>query len=326
MVVERAIPLEDREGWDWALHDVPHVFGHTWGSAHAHSLTTGYRTFLYEARDGDARVVCPLVERPVGDRYDLAGPYGVGGLTGTASWPGLADRLAAFARARGYVSGFVTINPLFGDISYATAQDRSPVNDTYALDLSPGPEVMYRNLPRDRRRQLRTWRADLHEDRREPLAAFFCDVYARFMQRKNASEHHRFSPATLDALCALPGVFLLGAPADRPLEAVSVYGYTRHAGDALFSACIPGGERHSAALDWTAVHRLCDLGVPWLNLGGGLRRGDSLANYKRRFGAEGRSVWAIKAVYDPAAYAELCRRAGRDPEDRDIFFPPYRSG
>jgi hypothetical protein len=325
MLVERIIPLEDREGWERALEAVPHMFGHTWGSAHAHRLTTGHRTFLYEARDGASRVVCPLVERPVGDRCDLAGPYGVAGLAGTGPWSGVAGRLAVLAQGRGYVTGFITINPLFGDSSYAGEEKRTAVNDAYALDLALGPEALYREMSSGRRRELRTWRAALHEDHHAPLAAFFCDLHPRFMERKGAPGHHRLARATLEALCAQPGVFLLGAPAGGPLEAVSVYGYTRHAADRLFSAWLPGGERHSAALDWSAAHRLCELGIPWLNLGGGLRRGDSLAEYKRRFGPEARPVWAIREVYDRPAYVDLCRCAGRDPEDRDAFFPPYRS-
>lgn len=29
--------------------------------------------------------------------------------------------------------------------------------------------------------------------------------------------------------------------------------------------------------------------------------------------------------HDRSAFVDLRRRAGRDPEDRDGFFPPYRS-
>jgi hypothetical protein len=64
--------------------------------------------------------------------------------------------------------------------------------------------------------------------------------------------------------------------------------------------------------------------VPWFNLGGGMTPGDSLADFKARFGATPLPMRAVKAVYDPPAYEDLCRRHGADPGDRDGFFPAYR--
>ena len=326
MATERLISLDARPDWERALEAVPHTLGHTWGSAHAHSLTTGYHTFLYETSGEGRRVVCPLVERPVDGRRDVATPYGFSGLTGTGPWPGLAtDLLSGIARSRRYVSGYITLNPLFGDRSYAAPTELWLANHTYTLDLTQGLDALYRNLSTNRRRQLRDWRPDLHESDRGPLTSFFVQTYPAVMQRKRAASHYRFSEQTLTAICGLPSVFLLGARAHGRLEAVSVFGYTRHAGDFLFNAALPGGEHHSAAPIWSAVHRLVELSVPVLNLGGGLRPGDSLAEFKQRFGAQRLPMYALKRVYDHRAYAELCTRAGRDPAAHDGFFPPYRS-
>jgi hypothetical protein len=65
--------------------------------------------------------------------------------------------------------------------------------------------------------------------------------------------------------------------------------------------------------------------VPWLNLGGGMAPGDTLAEFKARFGASALPMRAVKAVYDRAAYVELCRQHGADPDDRNGFFPAYRN-
>ncbi len=40
MATERFIPFEARYGWERALEAVTHMLGHTWGSAHANTLTT----------------------------------------------------------------------------------------------------------------------------------------------------------------------------------------------------------------------------------------------------------------------------------------------
>ncbi len=325
MAAGRIISLQARSEWERALDAVPHMFGHTWGFAHAQSLTRGDRSFLYEMRGDGVRAVCPLVERPVDDRRDIATPYGFSGLAGTAAWPGLEGLLAELASRRRYVAGYITVNPLFGDESYGAPKERHLTNHTYTLDLTQDLEILHSNLSTNRKRQLRDWRPDLHESYREPLADFFVDAYPPFIARKSAASYYRFSERTLAAICALPNVFLLGARAHGRLEAVSVFGYTRHAADFLFNASLPGGEHHSTSLIWSAVHRLVELSVPVLNLGGGTSQGDSLAEYKRRFGARPRPMYALKTVYDPLAYADLCRRAGRDPNVRDGFFPAYRS-
>ena len=160
----------------------------------------------------------------------------------------------------------------------------------------------------------------------ESLASFFVEQYPLTMERKGAAQRHRFGRETLSALCELPDTFLVGAAgAAGDLESVSLFGHTPYAGDFLFNAALPGCAHHSVALIWVAVHRLVETAVPWLNLGGGMSPGDSLAEFKARFGARALPMRAVKAVYDPAAYEDLCRRRGADPDDRDGYFPAYRN-
>jgi hypothetical protein len=320
---DRRIPLDSRSEWERALEGVPHVFGHTWGSCRALGLD-GDAAALYVAEDSGARVVCPLIERPIADRLDVATPYGFSGLAGTGPWPGFPDRWRRFAAERGYVAAYLAVNALFGDDSYAEAGSVGVVNETFVLDLRGGVEAVAAGLSENRRRQLRGWRPDLHEHDTERLAAFFVEQYPLTMERKGAAARHRFSAATLAALCELPDTFLVGAADAGRIESVSLFGYTRHAGDYLFNAALPDCQHHSVGLIWSAVHRLVELGVPWLNLGGGMSPGDSLADFKARFGARALPMRAIKAVYDRAAYAELCRERGADPDDRNGYFPAYR--
>lgn len=324
MTADRCIPLSERGEWEAALAGIPHVFGHTWGSCHALSLDGGGDPSLYVAEEGERRVACPLVERPIEGRLDVATPYGFSGLTGTGPWPGFAERWGQFAAARGYVAGYLAINALFGDDTYADPATVTVANETYALDLSAGVDALWAGLSTNRKRQLRDWDPDGYEAEGEELAAFFVEQYPLTMERKEAAARHRFGAATLAALCELPNTFLIGARAEGRLESVSIFGYSPHAGDFLFNAALPGCAHHSVALIWSAVHQLVELGIPWLNLGGGMSPGDSLADFKSRFGARPLPMRAVKAVYDPPAYEDLCRRHSADPGDRDGFFPAYR--
>jgi hypothetical protein len=322
-VAERLIPLSERAEWEQALDRIPHVFGHTWGSCAALGLDGG-EPVLFVAEEGGRRVACPLIERPIEGRLDVATPYGFSGLTGTGPWPGFAERWLGFAAARGYVAGYLAINALFGDDTYADPATVTVANETYVLDLSQGVDAVWAGLSTNRRRQLRDWRADDYEIAGEELVAFFVEQYPLTMERKGAAERHRFGAATLAALCELPNTFLVGARVEGRLESVSIFGHSPHAGDFLFNAALPGCAHHSVALIWSAVHRLVELDVPWLNLGGGMSPGDSLAEFKARFGATPLPMRAVKAVYDPPAYEHLCRRHGADPGERDGFFPAYR--
>ncbi|HEY6145810.1 MAG TPA: hypothetical protein VIV13_06010 [Solirubrobacterales bacterium] len=324
MTADRTIPLSERAEWEAALSGVPHVFGHTWGSCHALGLDGGGEPVLYVAEEEGRRVVCPLVERPIDGRLDVATPYGFSGLTGTGLWPGFAERWGRFAAERGYVAGYLAINAVFGDDSYADPETVTIANQTYVLDLAQGLDAVWAGLSTNRKRQLRDWDAAAYETEGEELAAFFVAQYPLTMERKEAAERHRFGAATLAALSGLPNTFLVGARAEGRLESVSIFGHSPHAGDFLFNAALPGCAHHSVGLIWAAVHRLVELGVPWLNLGGGMSPGDSLADFKARFGATPLPMRAVKAVYDPPAYEELCRRNGADPGDRDGFFPAYR--
>jgi hypothetical protein len=306
------------------LVDIPHVFGHTWGSCHALGLG-GDPAALYVAEEGGVKVACPLIEREIDGRLDIATPYGFSGLTGTGPWPGFTDRWRAFAAERGYVAGYLAVNPLFGDDSYADPETVTVANETFVLDLRQGVEGVWAGLSTNRKRQLRNWRAEDYAVDGDGAAEFFVEQYPLTMERKEAAARHRFPAETLATLCELPNTLLVSARGERGLESVSIFGFTPYAGDFLFNAALPGCAHHSVALIWSAVHLLVERGVPWFNLGGGMSPGDSLADFKRRFGATPLPMRAVKAVYDQAAYGELCRRHGGDPEDRDGYFPAYRN-
>jgi len=324
-VNQRCISLSRRAEWDLALERVPHVFGHTWGSCHALGLT-GDPAVLYLAEGDGAAVACPLIEREIDGCLDIATPYGFSGLTGTGPWPGFARHWREFAASRGYVAGYLAVNALFGDDTYADPETVTVANETFVIDLRDGAEGARSRLSTNRRRQLRDWRGEDYEIDGEELAEFFVAEYPATMERKEAAMRHRFPAETLAALCELPETFLVGARGEAGLESVSLFGYTPYAGDFVFNAALPGCAHHSVPLIWSAVHLLAERGVPWFNLGGGMSPGDSLADFKARFGATPLPMRAAKAVYDPPAYEELCRRHGGDPDDRDGYFPAYRHG
>jgi hypothetical protein len=320
------IPLDDPERWAEALSDLPHGHAHTWGVCRAIQLTTGLPTYLYTYERGAARVVCPLAERDFGGAIDVTTPYGFGGFAMSGDCRGFPEDWADFVRSRGWVCGYVALNPLFSRAHGFPQEDVHVHNRLYVMDLGGSERDLLSRLSRNRRRQLRNWSsvaADLEHDRRR-LTDFLVATYVDFFARKGAGSATDFTAETVEAIASLDDVLLVGAGRDDQIESVAAFGHTPYGGDALFSVSAPGGERHAAHLVWAGVERLRAAGIRRLNLGGGIREGDDVAEFKRRFGATELPLVSLRQVYRQDEYERLCLRAGVT-SDRSGWFPPYRA-
>jgi hypothetical protein len=322
----RRIPLESRERWDEAVGGVPHAIAHTWGYGHAMQLSSALPTYLYHFDPGAGRVVCPLAERRFQGYPDIVTPYGFGGFAGVGACPDFPERWLEFVTGQGYVCGYLQLSPLPDIASYIDGPSAHAATSVFMLDLIQPADQLFANLHANRKRQLRgplpsgvtlVW-----DEAR--LRAFFLDQYPTFVRRIEAAPVYRFRPATLSFLCSLDSVFLVGAETDGRLEAVVVFGYTAHMADYLFGVTLPEGRRHAARLIWAGIERLRALGVPRLNLGGGARPNDGIADFKRRFGATEVPLLSLRQVYQPELFERLCRSAGADPYGAG-YFPGYHA-
>jgi hypothetical protein len=160
---------------------------------------------------------------------------------------------------------------------------------------------------------------------RDRLSAFFTRVYPDFIARRRAADVYKLSVESLDTLCASSQVIPVGAEENGEVVAVSLFGWTKACGDFLYNVSLPGAERYSAALIWEGVRHLIEKGVPVLNLGGGVVEGDTLDEFKRRFGGEARPLESVRQIYRPDVYEELCRRLGTEEQHATGYFPAYRS-
>lgn len=321
------IPLADRGRWQEALEAVPHGHAHTWGFCRAIQLTSEVPTYLYRYERDAVRVVCPLAERRFGDQIDVTTPYGFAGFAPTGDWEHFPHDWGQFARSRGWVCGYVALNPLLCAPRGFPSEDVHVQNTLFVMDLQGSDADLLERLSRNRRRELRDWpavAARLEHDR-NTLTDFLLSHHAGFFARKGAGSATDFRQETMAAIASLDDVLMVGAGRGGRVESVAVFGHTAHCADALFNVSAPGGEPNAVHLVWWAVKRLRELGIERLNLGGGVREGDNVAEFKRRFGAAQHPLVSLRQVYRPAAYDDLCRRAGVDPDDRSGYFPPYRA-
>ena len=327
MISQKRIGLEFPAEWKAALTGIKHAFAHTWENCQSMHLTTGFTTYLYCLETENVRIVCPIAEREFEGHIDIVTPYGFSGFVGNSDCDGFSRHWREFAREHGYVCGYIGLNTIFENKTYFQSDELYSYNNIYVLDLRQSEEELYAKLSAGRKGQLKEWKknsAGLLLDR-PALKDFFLANYSEFFREKGATPAYAFSVATLNSLFAMDNVVMVGAGLPESVEATTVFTYTPHAADYLFNISLPKGRRHSAALIWYGVNYFKSIGIPTLNLGGGVRADDSLAGFKQRFGGNKLTLNCLKQVYDKAVYRALCERAGADPAGKTGYFPPYRA-
>ena len=319
----RCVGLEARAEWAAQLRGIRHSFAHTWANCYAMHLTTGYHTYLFCFETDDVRIVCPVAERAWGDHIDVVTPYGFSGFVGNGHCAEFPVRWREFVRQKGYVCGYVQLNPLWDNETYYAANDAHEYNSVYVIDLRPSLEEILARFEKRRRKQVRDKAGIEMVWERQRLKEFLLNNYENFFARRHATGVYRFTRATIEQLCDAEDVLLVGCGSRGTLEAAAMLGRTQWGGDALLQVSVPGGEHHAVALVWHRIEHAKAIGLEWLNLGGGVREHDSIATFKERFGAVKRPLRCLKQVYDCVGYQQLCHQASVDPASGG-YFPPYR--
>jgi hypothetical protein len=326
MARHQCIPLDSPSEWRAALQGIKHGFSCTWEHCYAMHLTTGLTTLLYCFETEGVRIVCPIVEREFEGYLDIAKPFGYSGFVGTGDCPEFSHHWKEFTRQRGYVCGYLGVDPIFDNSTYFEQAQVYQHNSVYVLDLTPSYEELFANLRPDRRQRLRKWDKITSSlvTEKSRNAEFFLANYHSFMREKNAPSFYYLSTETLSFLISLDNIFMVGARGPEELVAVALFTYTPYVGDWLFTISRPEGRHHSTSLVWYGVKYLKSLQIPYLNLGGTSHEDDGMAQFKERFGSQKTPLKSLKQVYEPEVYEMLCRQANVDPGDMTGYFPAYR--
>jgi hypothetical protein len=320
------IALDHPNEWKHALEGINHSIAHTWDYCRTVQLTSGLNTYLYCFDSGDVRVVCPISERHFAGLTDITTPYGFSGFVGTSNCHDFPVHWREFVGQMNYVCGYIGLSPTFDDITYHGEDELYQHNSVYISNLALSFDEMWSMLSRNRKRQLRDWnqiKANLIFDK-QAITEFLVTHHDQFMRSKGATEPAMLSRQSLELLCSLDGVLLVGAGESGRVKSAQAFGLTPFAADSLLNVSVEGARHYSAALLWHAMLQLKESGLPLLNLGGGVREGDSVAQFKQRFGAQRVALRALKQVYRRDKYEELCRLVDADAADKAGYFPPYR--
>jgi hypothetical protein len=307
------------------LQGIKHAFAHTWENCYAMHLTTGFTTYLYCFEARNVRIICPVAEREFKGHVDIVTPYGFSGFVGNGDCPQFPLYWNQFVHERGYVCGYIALNPIFATDAYFSSSEIYQSNILYFLDLTLGTDKLFSNLHKNRKRKLKEFDKTRFVLDRDALVNFFLETYPEFLHRIQAPPASYFTRETLASLCSLNNVVIVGAAKAEKIEAVYIFAHTPYAGDCLFNVAVPEGRHYATLLLWWGMNYLKSKGVPLLNLGGGVQEGDGIARSKEFFGAIKLAFRALKQVYNQKIYEDLCLRRGADPGDKTGYFPGYQS-
>jgi hypothetical protein len=273
-----------------------------------------------------ALVVCPVAEREFDGHRDIVTPYGFSGFASRGPVPGFDDYWRAFVEQRGYTCGYIGLNPVVSNLSGQFANDMFSYNTLFIFDLSLDTSELWGNLPGNRKRQVKNFEKGgcSYTTDKTILGAFFTEHFYSFFQDKEAPLLQSFREETLTSLLGADNVLVVGAVHDGRVEAVSLFGCGSQSADYLFNVSLPEGRHHTTPLIWYALTHYQQLKVPFLNLGGGVQEGDSIAKYKERFHAGQYPLSCLKQVYNGPLYAQLCAAKGVDHRNLAQYFPAYR--
>lgn len=303
----RLVPRADAAAWDRALDGLPHAIAHT-------ARYQRDDAFLFVAEGPRGRAVCPLVTRARGTARDVYTPYGFSGFTGVGELDGLYEAWLASGRTEGWVAGYAMLHPVLGVDLPST-----PLTESYVLSLEG--DLLARMSSR-RRAKLRKDQTPIVDDRDENTSRFL-DLYPAHAERVGAAAVYHFSRERLLAWCHHPEVLLVGARgASGEVDAVAMFGAGTCA-EYMLLARTADAVALAEPLLYAGFLRLRERGHTVVNLGGGIRPHDGVAEFKRRFGATPTPVRAVRTVFDAAAYADLCAAANVDP-GAPGYFPAYR--
>jgi Acetyltransferase (GNAT) domain len=291
----------------------------------AHFLAAEGVTHTLRIETDEDELLAPLIVRQIGDGpdRDAVSPYGYPGFTVNPGPPpgadGWLDPAAADFHRTGLVSVFVRHRLDLVPLAGATERNVVQIAD---------PALKPKSRPTDRRQVRRNLEAgytvELIPGAETSAArrAAFLDLYEQTMRRTDAAPHYFFGAAYFDRLLSAERTWLAlaadpaGAPAAASIACVSdgyLHYYLSGSADSHL------GDSPMKNVVARLIELSAELELP-LNLGGGLRPGDALEEFKRGFANRTVTWRTSEIVCDPDRYAALS--AGRGASG---FFPAYRA-
>lgn len=320
-VTARLVRLDAGGEWTAALAGLRQAFNHSHAANRAFALSTGIDVRLLVCESARFRLACPLAMRAYAGETDVFTPPGFSGFAVSGEVDGFDQLWQGVGRNFGWVCAYVQAHPALPDP--CPPAEVADARVAYVLDLSQPPSELLARMSQSRRRQLRRPLPPLSDIRivKVGAAAFLSRESPAFFSARNAAKLMHLCPEAWDTLLDSPQTVAVAARIDGEIQAVSLFGLADGVADYLYNVSTSQGQDWSANLIWEAIPALQAAGARSLNLGGGIRADDAIAEFKRRFGPAELPIRPLRTIFDPQRYRQLVS-ASRVPTDT-AFFPAY---
>ena len=282
----------------------------------------GIQARLAVVRVKSACMVIPFFVREWSGSFDVCTVLSLSGSSAEGSSQRPLCLWREFAKDQRWVAGYIQFAP--NSLITAPPTDQVRISNwVFLLDLGIN-DPLSRASTIIRRKVRHASRAGaMLVDDRAVLADALVSLYPATVKRVGASAAYSFSTQTLRCWASDQSNVLLGASIKGSIEAVILLLTAASQAEYQIGASSEQGRGLFAWLLSLRIGTLQEMGVKTLNLGGGVRAGDGLYQFKEKFGGTLSPLKAVQQIYDEDRYNDLCRAA--DITEPVEWFPAYRA-
>jgi hypothetical protein len=204
-----------------------------------------------------------------------------------------------------------------------------PFKHHMVIDLSRSPEAF---VAAHHRRNARNALDHLAVERCDEPRLFGDDwtqLYANLIARHDIRGLAAFSPATLKAQLAVPGLNMFRAAHQGKTVGITLWYVDGHVAYYHLGAYSEIGYELGASfgLFWQVIEYFSNQGLRWINLGGGAGisdtfQDDGLSRFKRGWATGTRTAYFCGRIFDRQAYDRITK----NKQTASGYFPAYREG
>ena len=308
--------------WQVLLSDIPHSPTHSWEYINALSQTTSAPFYLYYHIGSDFKVICPLMVRYKKGEPDVTMPYGFNGLIITGQNTSFQKDMEDFLSSLGFVCGYITYNPFFHESESLFKKICIPSVNVYSLNLTKSREQLLLEMSKKTRYTLKQWCKRSYQiiDKKHLPINYAYQLYLETLRRVQATSIYYFSEECFTQLVTSNYSYVIAIGHERKISAFSMFIYNKFCAEYFINASDQNGRIHARGFIWHAIDYFKKKQIPVLNLGGGTKNDDSLADFKRRLGGQMIQTWKQHHIYNHHKFSKLC---GSIHPKTSEYFPPY---
>jgi hypothetical protein len=253
--------------------------------------------------------------------YDIYSPYGSDGIYIWGHSDEVLINFVEYLKKNNIVTYYMMNHPMYKN------NNRECIiqcRNIYTMDLTKETEVLWKDMHANHRYEInKLTKQNIYlEYDKSKLKSAFLTLYRETFSRVQANISYNFTDEFLSDILRSDLTLALGAVIDENIECVVLFLVKDKSAEYFINASSLSGRTASRYLIWEMIRQLKDIGVTYLNLGGGVVDNDSLDQFKKRFGGQKTTLNMFSGVALETEFERLCFEHS-NLDETIKFFPPY---